>query len=611
MSRVGLMLALVLMFSGLQVLDVASSSTPASAAAAGVNCASNMTAQNNLTATPSHGAVFYIDSGATPKVDASYVGYTIATTGADATLWVSLGDFIGGKVDLANPSDAYQQIKVTSSASATAFYLLKATGSTTSAQSHVVRVWDRRPDLANATQLLACDFAFSKVKETISANANKIGRVQATNNTAPKLGSLVTITVDTNGNDKTQTGTLGAGTAPDYSAFWASPAAYSSWPTQALRLESTSIVITCQSGSLTLTNRLFIADGASGSTLNNCIKSGQGSPWVGTYNFRVIGPGPSATTPSPIANISSGTQYKHSSPATNNTTINLSGVSAASSMAVTLTATKDSTDTSTGKVKIDYTAKVTNSSTEQLQVDEIVDKHDALGAGYGYIAGSTSKRQMNGATVVTASTSGPEPSVLAADAALLPPPEHFVGPFTGITSTSTQELKYSFYLPCDGVAHVATIYAYVGSVPITASATTASTITATANATTCATSVIQGTVAVDPTALTTPASSVAATTATLNGIVNSSGNTSTSYRFIYATDPNLAYATATNPGWTSIAGSPSTNTSYTSALTGLTPLTTYYFKIQVKNSSGTIFSGTTLSFTTLAQAGPVSVTTSA
>ncbi|MFM6966313.1 MAG: hypothetical protein ACKOWI_02930, partial [Rhodoluna sp.] len=85
MSRVGLMLALVLIFAGLQVLDVATSSTPASAAAAGVNCASNMTAQNNLTATPSHGAVFYIDSGAAPKVDASYVGYTIATTGADAT----------------------------------------------------------------------------------------------------------------------------------------------------------------------------------------------------------------------------------------------------------------------------------------------------------------------------------------------------------------------------------------------------------------------------------------------------------------------------------------------------------------------------------------------
>ena len=609
---IGWLLAVLLTFSGLQLLESVAPVSPASAAV-GVDCSASMTAQNGFRATPSHGPVFYIDSGVNPKIDAAYVGYKISSGSTTGEVWVSLSDFVGGKVSLANPADQYQQIQVTAGASSTVFFLLKATGASTAAQSHVVRVWDRRPDLNNAQDLMHCDYKFSKVQESIKANANKIGTVTKSA-ASPVLGGLVSITLGTSGSDKTQTGTLGSGSAPDFRAFWASPAGYSSWPTQALRLESTTISLDCGSTSLVLTDELYIADGASGTRLNNCIGTGNGGAWTATYNFRVIGPGPSALKPNPVAIISSGTQYKHSSfsDLTKIDNIDLSSVSAASAMTVGLTATRNTSISATNSVRIKYTAKVSTSSTVGLQVDEIVDKHNPLPAGFGYVSGTTTHRQVTSAGNLVANTagSGPEPNVLAAEASQSPPPQHFIGPFTDIKASSAQELTYEFNIPCDGRNYVTTIYAYVGSVAITASASTASIITVSANSS-CAETITPGTIAIDPTAVTSPATSIAATTATINAFTNSQGNLSTSYRFIYDTDPNLAYATSSTPTWTSIPLSPATTDARSSNLTGLTPLTTYYFRIQIKNSSGTIFSGTILSFTTLPQAAPVSVTTAA
>lgn len=609
-SLVGFVLALLVAFSGLIAVNVVSPKGSANAAG-NVACSKDMDAQGaGYKATPSHGKVFYIDSGLTPKIDASYVGYTITnTTGSTQSFWVSVNNFIGGKVTLANPADEYQQITdLATGSSKTVFYLLKASAATTAQQTHTVKVWNQRPDLFGATASLTCDFTFLSVKESIKASSNKIGDVTATATpSTPTLGGTVAISLSTNGNNKTQTGNLGAGSAPDYSAFWASPTAYSTWPTQALRLESTTISISCGGSTyLVLTNRLFVSDTsapvpAGQTALNTCVSTGAGSLWTATYTFRIIGPAPGTITPSPIAIISSGTQYKHSTFASGTVnTLNLSGVSAADAMKVELSAAKDTTTTTpavpAGAVRIKYTATVSTTSTSALQVDELVDTHASLASPGGYVAGSTTS-QLGTTTVKT----GPEPNVLAAERTQTPPPQHFVGPFTGITASASQKLIYSFDIPCDGLPHSTSIMAFVGDTGIGVSAIESRSITVTQTAANCSgtPTITSGVVSLDPTATTTAATNVnSATAATLNGVLNASGNSGTSYRFIYDTDKTLATATAS---WINISGSPSTNTAYSLGLTGLSPQTTYYFRIQIRNSSGTIFSGVILSFTTLAQ----------
>jgi NHL repeat/WD40-like Beta Propeller Repeat len=85
-----------------------------------------------------------------------------------------------------------------------------------------------------------------------------------------------------------------------------------------------------------------------------------------------------------------------------------------------------------------------------------------------------------------------------------------------------------------------------------------------------------------PDATTGPASSVTPTTATVSGTVNPQG-VSASYQFEYGTDSSygsLAPATA------AVAGSDSADHVETAALTGLSPSTTYHFRIDTSNVNG-------------------------
>ncbi|SDP30076.1 gliding motility-associated C-terminal domain-containing protein [Mucilaginibacter sp. OK268] len=101
-----------------------------------------------------------------------------------------------------------------------------------------------------------------------------------------------------------------------------------------------------------------------------------------------------------------------------------------------------------------------------------------------------------------------------------------------------------------------------------------------------------------PTATTlTPPAAITANGAIISGFVNSNG-AATSVVFNYGLSPTLTGATtvaATTNG--SLAAGASGNASY--SLTGLTPLTTYYYQVKATNSLGTT-PGTIQSFTTLA-----------
>lgn len=100
------------------------------------------------------------------------------------------------------------------------------------------------------------------------------------------------------------------------------------------------------------------------------------------------------------------------------------------------------------------------------------------------------------------------------------------------------------------------------------------------------------TIATIPTVTTTSASSILANTAIVGGNVTNSGNATITSRGVYYStsnaNPTSANSTKTVTGTTG---------AYTTTLTGLLPLTTYYFRAYAINSVGTAY-GASSSFTT-------------
>src|SRR5262245_54604381 len=89
-----------------------------------------------------------------------YEGFRITNNGAAAVngAWVKVDTFTGGVVTLANAAsapgvtsgeDGIDQLKnLAPGANDLSYFYLNATGVTTTAQTHAIRVYDRRPDLA-------------------------------------------------------------------------------------------------------------------------------------------------------------------------------------------------------------------------------------------------------------------------------------------------------------------------------------------------------------------------------------------------------------------------------------------------------------------------------
>jgi uncharacterized protein (TIGR02145 family) len=106
-------------------------------------------------------------------------------------------------------------------------------------------------------------------------------------------------------------------------------------------------------------------------------------------------------------------------------------------------------------------------------------------------------------------------------------------------------------------------------------------------------------------AATTAASSITGSTATSGGNVSADGGAAVTARGVVwatSTNPTIALSTKTSNG---------TGTgTYTSSLTGLAPLTTYYVRSYATNSVGTVY-GAQISFTTLAVQVPTLGNTSA
>ncbi|HSR89375.1 MAG TPA: LamG-like jellyroll fold domain-containing protein [Candidatus Udaeobacter sp.] len=109
-----------------------------------------------------------------------------------------------------------------------------------------------------------------------------------------------------------------------------------------------------------------------------------------------------------------------------------------------------------------------------------------------------------------------------------------------------------------------------------------------------------------PTVTTSPASSVTASTLTLNGSITATGGAdATQSGFAYGTSPTLATTIAT-----STLGAQSGTASFSEGITGLSPSTTYYFRAYAINSTG-IGYGSIQSTTTLPTSTPVLTTSAA
>lgn len=565
-------------------------------------CAVGSSAQNNIQVNPSHSKVFYIDTGVTPRIDASYVGYRVKNT-TGATLkgyWVSLSNFVGGQVSLANSADQYMQLPdIANNGTQTVYFLLKANASSKVAQSHDVKVWSKRPDLATASNSYGCTFSFKKVAETIKAAANKPTRTSAT--AIGAVGTTFKVTAEG------ASGTIGAGNPDVGRILWFTPAAYSSFPTRAFRLEKITLALTEATAINNNTNFRFYNDrllvdptitpdsgpsdtvnfqygNSNVTTLDGLVGKRK---YINEYTFRVLASAPS-TSISPLAQISSGTQIKHTAIDGNGTTtLNAASATVAASISKSVSSTNYAaypTATINGQSYNEVPYQITLASTTLATTDEVVDTPPA---GAIYKSGST-QLKIGSASAVTIA----DPETLTSESSLSPQPLHFVGPFSTQTGSSNV-LTYTMYVPAIAGTYTNTAYAKVGDQQVVASTGIAIPgVQITVGGDGKVSGATDAPVSLKPVALTGSVTNIAATTATISGSIDAN-DTTTAGSFEWGTSATLASYTSAA---TSSAPSGRSPINYTSNLTGLVAGTTYYYRI-VAVSFGVRYEGAIYSFT--------------
>jgi len=227
-----------------------------------------------------------------------------------------------------------------------------------------------------------------------------------------------------------------------------------------------------------------------------------------TYTFKIIGTTQSAVSLSPIAQISSGTQIKHTdmggSAITGQTPLPTNSVSIAATVAKSIATGTTQTD---GKTNLNYTITLTNSNaSNSLTFDEVVDTPDT---GVAYVAGS----------VRVAGAASAEPVVDSSGKLI------FSQPIT-VNASSSKTITYTMreVASCttsSAISYTNSAIGKVGAIQIGSSATSYSVTRAagtcgTANLTDTSTTSTSFTIE----AVTYPATSISNSAATLNGTVD-------------------------------------------------------------------------------------------
>jgi uncharacterized repeat protein (TIGR01451 family) len=250
-------------------------------------------AQAAVTITRTSSPIFYMDDDNTPKLDGMYTSYQITNTGsAISNAWAKLDmpayGAVGIKVTLAQYEDGLVQLgPMAAGETKTAFFYVYtpqampgANGSLPISESHTVRVYEGNPTLTG-TQLSSSSFTFTEIRDTLSAAANKATKVTITTSI---VGDLLTIQV---------LGDAGNIGNPPVQSF--SPAVFADWPADALELQSSSVVY----GATSFQNQLLFQF-----TATNTI-------YTATYLFRIRSSTNTTLSLSPVGEIASGNQIKH------------------------------------------------------------------------------------------------------------------------------------------------------------------------------------------------------------------------------------------------------------------------------------------------------------
>lgn len=552
------------------------------------------TTTNGLTTTAGHGKVFYIDTGQGQEIDAGYLAYTVKSETSRNDLWVEISGFTGGIMSLADPSTQATPLgAVSAEGTGTAFFMVKATSATTVAQSHVIRVFDQKPSIGSPQPLYECSFSFTRVDETIKAAANKVDGVTTT--TVTSIGSAWTMTV--NGDS----GTIGAGNDIDGRMFWLIPAARSSWPVSGVRLEKTELKMysdasrTAQLGS-THVNTLRINDA-------NGLDAKTRQFWTAIYTFRIIGPAASAVPIIPVAMISSGTQIKHTDVSSvNGGTLNLADPPPPISLTVNKNVSPVADVRSDGTTRFNYEIVMENTGPNELAIDEVIDTPDLKAA---YVAG-TAKYSTATDPTETDFINLRDPGTIGTSSSIA-----FTGPLT-VPANSTRKITYSMAIETCKVGQSFTLQntaiARAGTLTIGSGSATQSVVTVNASCGSDQLFVFEEDVALPPEVITSAASLVTTTSATISGSLDPNGDAGNNVRFNYSKSPTLSGSPA--PVAVDLADTTNATASYgvSAPLTGLTPSTTYYYRLEVLD--GDVWKlGEILSFTTDALVATPSVAT--
>ena len=379
-------------------------------------------AAHAVTITRTSSPVFYFNPRGNPTpLRCMYASYQITNTGGyQPNVYASIGGFTGGYVGLAPNEDGVVHIgAMDAGETRTAFFYIQATGVTppnTTAQ-HAVTVFNGNPS-AGGTAITAANFTMTTM-ETIQALANKVNTVLSGPNPST-LGGTLTMTVTG------KTGTIGAAGILSFT-----PATYLTWAANSFELYRSTIRFT-GGNTGTYTNQLLIQAASPSDT-----------DYEAVYLFRAVNFTNGNIPVSPVAFISSGTQVKHTDTSgyaqldpvqqiTNTTVIN---------KLVNAAVIYNST-------VVTYTARLSNSGSTDVQIDQVVDGLPTSPASVTYVPGSST---YSGAAI-------PDPAVTGST---LTWARTFVVP-----AGSTRDLTYRVTIPGTLGTYTNRVVGYIASVQI-------------------------------------------------------------------------------------------------------------------------------------------------
>jgi uncharacterized repeat protein (TIGR01451 family) len=253
-----------------------------------------------ITIMPKFSNIFYMDDDASPNIRGMYIAYQITNDGtARDDVWAKINVPAFGSsanITLGQNEDGVVQLgPMAANETKTAFFYLHTpvnmggqNGNLPISDSHNLTVYDTRPNQPGANIIDSTSFSFVELQDTTEASANKVTNVVTGPNPA-ELGGVITMTVTG------ETGTIGSGKEMAFS-----PATYSDWPGNAFELFDTKIQ--------------FAATGAVyNNTLSFTYTNTTASQYTATYKFRAVNTTSQPSTVSPVGEIQSGTQIKHTS----------------------------------------------------------------------------------------------------------------------------------------------------------------------------------------------------------------------------------------------------------------------------------------------------------